>query len=281
MKERTLNNGILIPGIGYGTYKLADDSEGANAVADAIRMGYRLIDGASAYQNERAVGEGLRLSGIERTELFVTSKVANSQRGYDSTLKAFDQSLADLGLDFLDLYLIHWPADESHDPEWQKTNLDTWRALERLYHEKRVRAIGVSNFMPAHLESLLGSAEVNPMVNQIEFNPGMQQPEIYELCQKNQIVIEAWSPLARGRIFENGVLSKIASAHDKSLAQICLRWEIQKGAIPIPKSSNPGRMKENLDVFDFELSPEEMSAIDSLPTFGNSGLSPENIDRPR
>lgn len=281
MKERTLNNGILIPGIGYGTYKLADDGEGANAVADAIRMGYRLIDGASAYQNERAVGEGLRLSGIERTELFVTSKVANSQRGYDSTLKAFDQSLADLGLDFLDLYLIHWPADESHDPEWQKTNLDTWRALERLYHEKRVRAIGVSNFMPAHLESLLGSAEVNPMVNQIEFNPGMQQPEIYELCQKNQIVIEAWSPLARGRIFENGVLSKIASAHDKSLAQICLRWEIQKGAIPIPKSSNPGRMKENLDVFDFELSPEEMSAIDSLPTFGNSGLSPENIDRPR
>lgn len=281
MKERTLNNGILIPGIGYGTYKLADDGEGANAVADAIRMGYRLIDGASAYQNERAVGEGLRLSGIERTELFVTSKVANSQRGYDSTLKAFDQSLADLGLDFLDLYLIHWPADESHDPEWQKTNLDTWRALERLYHEKRVRAIGVSNFMPAHLESLLGSAEVNPMVNQIEFNPGMQQPEIYELCQKNQIVIEAWSPLARGRIFENGVLSEIAKAHDKSLAQICLRWEIQKGVIPIPKSSNPGRMKENLDVFDFELSPEEMSAIDSLPTFGNSGLSPENIDRPR
>lgn len=281
MKERTLNNGILIPGIGYGTYKLADDGEGANAVADAIRMGYRLIDGASAYQNERAVGEGLRLSGIERTELFVTSKVANSQRGYDSTLKAFDQSLADLGLDFLDLYLIHWPADESHDPEWQKTNLDTWRALERLYHEKRVRAIGVSNFMPAHLESLLGSAEVNPMVNQIEFNPGMQQPEIYELCQKHHILIEAWSPLARGRIFENGVLSEIAKAHDKSLAQICLRWEIQKGVIPIPKSSNPGRMKENLDVFDFELSPEEMSAIDSLPTFGNSGLSPENIDRPR
>lgn len=276
--EIILNNGIRIPAIGYGTYKLPDDESGAKAVADAIRIGYRLIDGASAYQNEKTVGEGVRLSGIERKELFVTSKVANPDRGYDSTLRAFDKTLNDLSLDYLDLYLIHWPADASHDQEWLRTNADTWRALERIYHEKRVRAIGVSNFMPVHLDSLLRSTEVIPMVNQIEYNPGIQQPEIYELCQKNNIVIEAWSPLARGRIFENSVLSNIASVHRKSIAQVCLRWEIQKGVVPIPKSSNRERMKENLYVFNFELSPSEMSAIDSLPTFGNSGLTPENID---
>lgn len=275
--ERKLNNGIHIPAIGYGTYKLSDDAPGAKAVANAIRTGYRLIDGAAAYQNEKAVGEGIKLCGIERKELFITSKVANTRRGYDSTLSAFDDTLADLGLDTLDLYLIHWPSDVSHDRDWEKTNADTWRALERLYREKRVRAIGISNFMPVHLRSLLQSAEIIPMVNQIEYNPGMQQPDIYNLCMQHNIVIEAWSPLARGRIFDDRLLSDIATAHDKSIAQICLRWEIQNGAIPIPKSSDPNRMKENLDIFDFELSPEEMSAINALPIFGNSGLTPENI----
>ncbi len=276
--ERILNNGVGIPALGYGTYKLPDDAVGAQAVAEAIRIGYRLIDGASAYQNEKAVGEGIKISGIPRRELFVTSKVANSQRGYDSTLTAFDNTLSDLGLDTLDLYLIHWPADKSQDEDWRKTNADTWRALERLYREKRVRAIGVSNFMPVHLKNLLLSAEIMPMVNQIEFNPGMQQPEVYYVCKQYNIIIEAWSPLARGRIFGNNLLSDIAEAHHKSIAQICLRWEIQKGTIPIPKSSNPVRMKENLDVLDFELTAGEIIAINSLATFGNSGLTPANIN---
>ena len=278
MEKIKLNNGILIPHIGYGTYKLPDDKSGAEAVSHALTIGYRLIDGASAYSNERAVGEGIRMSGINRKEIFVTSKVSNLDRGYDSTLRAFDKTMDDLRLDYLDFYLIHWPADPTFDTGWEKTNLDTWHAMERLYTEGRVRAIGLSNFMPVHLAHLIKEADIIPAVNQIEFNPGMQQPEIYSLCASENITVEAWSPLGRGRILTADTLARIARDHDRTVAQICLRWEIQKGVIPIPKSSNTQRMKENIDVFDFTLSDKEMQAIDSLPTFGNSGLTPENIN---
>lgn len=263
--------------MGFGSYKLPDSAEGAEIVAQAINTGYTLIDGAAAYENEKAVGNGIRLSEADRERLFITSKVRNSDRGFDSTLRAFDKTLSDLGLDYLDLYLVHWPADAANDPEWQKTNLDTWRALERLYAEGRTRAIGVCNFMPEHLEALLSKAAVSPAINQIEFNPGMQQPECIGLCQRNNIIVEAWSPLARGRIFENEILKDIASAHQASVAQICLAWEHRKHTIPIPKSSTPERMKENLAALDISLSPDEISRIDSLSTFGNSGLTAANI----
>lgn len=278
MKTITLSNSIPIPPIGYGTYKLPDSPEGAAAVAEAISLDYRLIDGAAAYGNEKAVGEGIKKSETDRSQIFVTSKLPNTERSFDAALRAFDRSLRDLNLDYLDLYLIHWPFDRACYPDWEKQNIDTWRALERIYSERRVRAIGVSNFFPEHLDVLLREAETLPMVNQIEFNPGMQQRECVDLCNRNNIRIEAWSPLARGRIFDNPLLLEIADRHKRSIAQICLRWEIQCGAIPIPKSANPYRMKENLDIFSFTLSDEEIAAIDSLPQFGNSGLNPANID---
>ncbi|MDE6536590.1 MAG: aldo/keto reductase [Muribaculaceae bacterium] len=278
MENIRLNNGFLIPAIGYGTYNLPDNEEGLNAIISAIGLGYRLIDGASAYGNERMVGEGVRRCGIDRSRLTITSKVANPDRGYDSTLRAFEKTISDLGLDYLDLYLIHWPADKMVYPDWERVNSDTWRALERLYNEGRVKGIGVSNFMPEHLRALLREAEIKPMINQIEFNPGMQQPECVAICRGKEIVVEAWSPLGRGRILGNTLLEEIARRYDKSVAQIALRWEIQRGAVPIPKSSNPERMRENMDIFDFSLSEREMSDIDGLAQFGNSGLSPENID---
>lgn len=273
-----LPNGLPIPPIGFGTYKLPTDEEGVKVIVEAVDAGYRLIDCASAYSNQIQVGEGLRRSGLKRDELFVTSKVWNDERGYDRTLRSCEKSLRELSLGYLDLFLIHWPATDVQTPEWRKENADTWRALERLYYEKLVRAIGVSNFNIEHLEALEGTANVMPMVNQVELNPGMRQPELTEWCAEKGIVLEAWSPLGRGRIFGAPLLKDLAHAHSKSVAQIALRWEIQKGIIPIPKSSNSGRMKENLMVFDFSLTPAEMALIDSLPTFGNSGLTPENID---
>ena len=276
--EFELNTGVMMPAIGCGTYKLPDDETTVNAVKYAIKAGYRHIDGAAVYANEKAVGRGLRESGVARDELFVTSKVWNTDRGYDYTMRAFDRSLADLGLDYLDLYLIHWPASSSRFPDWKDINLQTWHALERLYADGRVRAIGVSNFMPHHLQPLLDEAEIVPVVNQIEYHPGFMQPECVDFCTERGIRIEAWSPLGRGRVFDNPLLNEIAARYGKTVPQICLRWELQHGIIVLPKSATPERITANLDVWDFTLSDDDMAAIDFMSPCGASGLDPDKID---
>lgn len=281
MKNIKLRNGIEIPPIGFGSYKIPAENEGAGIIVDALKAGYRLIDTATMYKNEDIVGEGLRRAfgeGIAtRGQVTVTTKVANPDRGYDSTMRAFDKSLKELGLDQIDLYLIHWPASEAKEPDWRTINSDTWRALETLYKDGKVRAIGVSNFMPVHLEALSETATILPMVNQIEFHPGFMQRDVLEWCDSHEIVVEGWSPLGRTRVLSNPLLEEIAERLGRSVAQICLRWAVQHSVVPIPKSLHFDRMKENIDIFDFTLSPEDMAAIDSMPQTGESGLNPDTI----
>ena len=273
-----LNTGVRIPAIGFGTYKAPDDAQGIDAVEKAIECGYRLIDTATLYENESAVGRAIAESEVSRSEIFLTTKVANKDRGYDSTLKAFDRSISALGLDYIDLYLIHWPASAACYTDWREINSQTWKAMCRLLDEGRVRAIGVSNFGPEHLDALADESDVIPAVNQIEFHPGWMQPQTLLRCQKAGIVVEGWSPLGRTRVLENPLLKEIAAAHDKSTAQVCLRWAIQHNVIPLPKSLHEERMRQNLEVFDFSLSDAEMALIDSMPVTGESGLTPDNID---
>lgn len=278
MKMIRLNNDVLMPSIGFGTYKLPDDGVGEKAIIDAIKSGYRLIDGASKYDNEKSVGRAVAQSGEDRKSLFVVSKVWTDHQGYDNTMLSFEKSINDLKMDYLDLYLIHWPASPSRYDDWEKINASTWKALENLLDLHCVRAIGVCNFKQSHLEPLLAKANVCPMVNQIECNPGHQVSGVRKFCSENQIVVQAWSPLGRGRILENPLLMELAGKYGKSVAQICLRWELQQGIVPIPKSVNPERIRQNIDIFDFELSPADVKAIDALPEFGESGLDPDTVD---
>lgn len=277
MEEKcfSLNNGMKIPVTGYGTYKLTDDYEGAISVTRAIKAGYRLIDCATAYDNQRAVGQGIKDSGICRAELSITGKVWITDLGYDSTLRSVERTLRELDLDYLDLYLIHWPASPAHTDKWKEINRETWRALESLVDEHVVCAIGLSNFMPRHIEPLLAGANIPPCINQLEFNPGCQQRECHQYCNDNGIRLEGWSPLARGRIFEDDTLNAIALKHGVTVAQVCLRWELQTGVISLPKSKSPERINNNLDIFNFELDSTDMHMIASLPPFGMSGLDPD------
>ena len=210
--------------------------------------------------------------------LFVTGKLWNTERGYDKTIAAFEKTLQDLDTDYLDLYLIHWPASPSQYPNWREINSETWRALETLYDQGKVRAIGVSNFGVSHLEALLEDCRISPMVNQIEVHPGQNQTEIVEFCRDYDILVEAWSPLGTGRMLANPVLNEIGEAHDKSAAQVCIRWLLQRGILPLPKSVTPHRIAENIDVFDFELTDEDMNRINEIPYFGGSGLDPDKVD---
>jgi diketogulonate reductase-like aldo/keto reductase len=243
----------------------------------AIKKGYRHIDAAAIYGNEISVGRGIRESGIERSALFVTSKVWNNERGYQKTLNAFAKTLADLQLDYLDLYLIHWPAYSSRFSNWEELNLETWRAITDLHKSGRIRAIGVSNFLPHHLAALMGT-EVPPMVNQIEFHPGQMQHETVEFCRRNAILVEAWSPLGSGRLLANPLLSSIAAKYNKSVAQLCVRWCLQHEVLPLPKSVTPARIAENADVFDFSIAEDDMAAIDNMTHVGGSGLHPDHVD---
>lgn len=274
IQQLTLNDGHTIPILGLGTYT-ATGKEGSRAVEVALEAGYRLIDTAAAYDNEVAVGKGINASGVSREEIFVTTKLWRDQLSYKQAKKAFEASLQRLDLDYVDLYLIHWPANAKNYDDWQKANAQAWRALEELQVAGKIKSIGVSNFWAEHLEALSQTAEVTPAVNQIEFHPGYWQPELTDFCKKRGITVESWSPLAQGAVLENEVLQQIAHRHEKSVAQVCLRWIIQHEVIVIPKSTNPGRIAENKDVFDFELSPAEVRQIDTLPQMGFSGELPQ------
>lgn len=274
MEYIKLNDGNIIPPIGFGTYK-ATEQEGIESVKQALKNGYRLLDGAARYENEEAVGKGIKESGVSREDVFITTKVWREHLGYEETKKAFYTSLKQLGLDYIDLYLIHWPANyKNFGDNWKKVNADTWRALEDLQEEGKIKSIGVSNFLVEHLEALLETAKVIPAINQIEFHPGYWQQEVKEYCNKKNIIVEAWSPLARGRVFNNELLQKIAEKHHKSIPQICLRWCLQHHVIPIPKSTTVDRIIDNIDIFDFELSEKEMLEINEIPQIGFSGELP-------
>ncbi|MED4205885.1 aldo/keto reductase [Neobacillus mesonae] len=270
----TLHNDVKMPWLGIGVFKVEEGPELVNAVKTAIKHGYRSVDTAAIYENEEGVGigiqEGLKEAGIAREELFVTSKVWNSDLGYESTIAAYETSLKKLGLEYLDLYLIHWPVEGKYK--------DAWRALETLYKEGRVKSIGVSNFQIHHLEDLMKAAEIKPMVNQVERHPRLTQKELQAFCKNNGIQLEAWSPLMQGQLLENEILQKIADNHNKSFAHIILRWDLQHGVVIIPKSTKEHRIIENANVFDFELTKEEMQIIDDLNQNYRVGPDPDNFD---
>ncbi len=271
-----LNNGIKIPCVGFGTWQTPDGETAINAVKAALEAGYRHIDTAAAYKNEESVGKAIAESGIDRKDIFITSKLWNTRRGYKTTLAAFDETMEKLGLDYLDLYLIHWPANKTQFENWDEINLETWRAMTELYKAGRIRAIGVSNFLPHHLNSLVNT-EVVPAINQIEFHPGFMQSETVEYCRKNAIAVEAWSPLGTGRMLANETLIAIAAKYNKSVAQLCIRWCLQNGTIPLPKSVTPSRIIENTDVFDFVISDEDMATINAMEYCGGSGHNPDTV----
>ncbi|MDO4544582.1 MAG: aldo/keto reductase [Bacillota bacterium] len=272
-----LNNGYEIPCVGFGTWQTPDGKTAIESVKYAIEAGYRHIDTAAVYGNEVGVGKGIRESGISRGELFVTSKVWNENRGYHRTLAAFEKTLVDLQTDYLDLYLIHWPASKKRFKNWEEINLETWRAMAELYKAGRIKAIGVSNFLPHHLKALM-KTEVKPMVNQIEFHPGQMQEETVSFCRENDIVVEAWSPLGTGRMLTDPQLQKIAAKYGKSVAQLCVRWCLQNHILPLPKSVTPNRIIENTEIFDFIISDDDMKEINAMPYIGGSGLHPDEID---
>ncbi|WP_430742392.1 aldo/keto reductase [Bacillus atrophaeus] len=264
-----LHNGVEMPRFGLGVFKVENGSEATESVKAAIKNGYRSIDTAAIYKNEEGVGAGIKESGVARDELFITSKVWNEDQGYETTLAAFEKSLERLELDYLDLYLIHWPGKDKYK--------DTWRALEKLYKDGKVRAIGVSNFQVHHLEELLKDAEIKPMVNQVEFHPCLTQVELREYCKKQGIQVEAWSPLMQGQLLDNEVLKQIAEKHNKSVAQIILRWDLQQDVITIPKSIKEHRIIENADIFDFELSQEDIEKINALNKDERVGPNPDEL----
>jgi len=272
--KTVLNNGVEMPWFGLGVFKVEDGPELVEAVKSAIKAGYRSIDTAAIYGNEKAVGEGIRAgikeAGISREDLFITSKVWNSDQGYETTLAAYEESLKKLELDYLDLYLVHWPVEGKYK--------DTWKALETLYKEKRVRAIGVSNFQIHHLQDVMKDAEIKPMINQVEYHPRLTQKELQAFCKEQGIQMEAWSPLMQGQLLDNETLQEIAEKHGKTTAQVILRWDLQNGVITIPKSTKEHRIIANADIFNFELTKEDMEKIDALNQNHRVGPDPDNFD---
>lgn len=268
--KAVLSNGVEIPRFGLGVFKTREGKEVRDAVSWALEAGYRLIDTAAVYGNEEGVGTAVAESPVPRKDIFITSKVWNSDQGYESTFKAFDVSLKKLKTDYLDLYLIHWPVAGKF--------VETWKALEKLYRDGRVRAIGVSNFLEHHLEDLLPEADIVPMVNQVEFHPRLQQPSLQGLCRGKQIWMQAWSPLMRGAVLEIPELMELGRKYGKTPVQITLRWMIQKDILTIPKSVTQSRIRDNGQIFDFALSVEEMTLIDSLDRHIRTGADPDNFD---
>ena len=266
----TLHNGVKMPWFGLGVFKVQEGTEVIESVKNAIKTGYISIDTAAIYHNEEGVGQGIRESGVSRDDLFITSKVWNSDQGFESTLQAFETSLSKLGLDYLDLYLIHWPGKDKYK--------DTWKALEKLYEDGRVRAIGVSNFQIHHLKDLMTIAKIKPMVNQVEYHPHLTQKELLVFCQQEGIQLEAWSPLKRGQLLSEQKIREIAGKYQKTAAQVILRWDLQNKVVTIPKSIKLERIIENAEIFDFELTAEDMEKIDSLNKEERIGSHPDMME---
>ena len=262
-----LSNGVNIPWLGFGVFKINDGDEVVRAVRTALSIGYRSIDTASIYGNERGVGKAIKESNIPREEIFVTTKVWNSDQGYDNALNAFEESLKKLDTDYVDLYLIHWPGTDLY--------IKTWKALERIYQYGRARAIGVSNFHIHHLHNLMSHCDINPMINQVEFHPFLFQPELIRFCMDNNIQLEAWSPLTQGLHLNHPVIIGLAEKYEKTPAQILLRWDIQHCVVTIPKSVNRERIEENSRIFDFELTEEDMDSLDALNEGKRIGPDPD------
>ena len=266
---KTLANGILMPRLGLGVYKMTDRDETLQAITTAIDLGYRAIDTAALYYNEEEVGEAIRNASVKREELFVTTKVWNSDQGYDNTLRAFETSLKKLDMDYVDLYLTHWPVEGKF--------VDTYRAIERLYDEKLIRVPGVSNHHEHHLQQVLASCNVAPMVNQVELQPYLNQAELRAFCQEHQIAVTAWSPLGRGHVLNDETIIRIAADYGVTPAQVIIRWHLQNDVIVIPKSVTPSRIKENSDVFHFELTEATMQEMNALNRNERFGQSPDSF----
>ncbi len=259
-----LQNGVQIPCVGFGTWQTPDGETAVSSVKTALELGYRHIDTAAGYGNEASVGIAVRESGIAREEIFVTSKLPNSDHGYKATMDSFGQTMEKLGMEYLDLYLIHWPNPLQFRDCWQEKNAGTWKAFEELYETGKIRSIGISNFMPHHIDALLETAKIIPMVNQLLLCPGETQNGVAEYCKARNILLEAYSPLGTGRILKMPEMQAFAQKYDKTIAQICLRWSLQMGYLPLPKSVTRSRIKENANIFDFELSAVDVKSIAEL-----------------
>ena len=262
---RILANGISIPSIGFGTYNLGDEGKTIDSIKYALKIGYRFIDTASFYENEEGIGKGIKESGVKREEIFLSTKVWNNSHGYDKAIKSFEESMRKLDIDYLDLLLVHWPTE---------LNSETWRAFEDLYELGKIRAIGVSNFKIGHLEALKKTARIMPMVNEIEVHPCFSQKELVNYCDNYNIQVVGWSPIMKGKLLQVPLMIDLAEKYNKSIAQIALRWHIQKGIIPIPKSSHYGRITDNIDIFGFDLSEEDIRKIDKLDRNENVSDTP-------
>jgi diketogulonate reductase-like aldo/keto reductase len=265
----TLNNGVEMPWLGFGVFQMEEGAETEQSVLKALEVGYRSIDTAAAYRNERSVGQAIKASGLPREELFITTKVWNAAQRQGVTLAAFEESRKKLGLDYVDLYLIHWPVAGHYQ--------ETWRALEKLYGEGVIRAIGVSNFHIHHLEDIFAGSDIRPTVNQVEFHSYLLQAELRQFCADHQIQFEAWSPLAQGKIFDDPTIVELSRKYGKSPAQLLIRWDLQHQVVTIPKSSTPHRIVENAEVFDFEISADDMARLDSLNRNERTGPDPDNF----
>ncbi|MCF0252981.1 MAG: aldo/keto reductase [Duodenibacillus sp.] len=272
-----LSNGVAVPCLGLGTWQVPDDDALVRAVTAAIGAGYRHIDTAHIYGNERGVGEAVRACGLPRSKIFVTSKLWNADRGYKETLAAFERTLQIMDIGYLDLYLMHWPAAKGETMTWQSINSGTWRAMEEIYESGRVRAIGVSNFLVHHLVPLLARCRIAPMVNQLEFHPGYWQKATFEYCRQQGIRVCAWSPLGRGALIRHPALLELAAKYGVTPAQVSLRWCLQHGVAALCKSLNPAHQAQNADLFSFSLSPEDMQRLDDLPQTCFSGLDPDHV----
>ena len=272
-----LNNGVKLPCVGFGTYLAQEGQITVDAVKTALQAGYRHIDTASFYKNEVSVGKAIKESGIDRKDIFVTTKLWTNERGYKQAKQALEDSLNRLELDYIDMQLIHWPASPNKQDDWIIVNLATWQAMQEGVEQGKIRAIGVSNFLKHHLQALVKS-DVIPAVNQIEYHPGLNQSETIDFCKKYGVQIQAWSPLARGRLNDHPLLNQIAQKYGKSVQQICIKWCLQNGVNPLPKSVTPQRIKQNADVFDFVLSDDDMLAITNMPPCAAGGRHPDEVD---
>ena len=273
-KTYTMNNGVQIPAVGFGTYKAAD-GKSADVIKKAIESGYRYFDTASFYGTEPYLAEAIRQSGLPRKDFFIASKLWKSEMGYENAREAFQRTLENLDTDYLDLYLIHWPLPEPGYENWKELDKETWRALEELYAEGKIRAIGLSNFLPHHMENILAGCTVRPAVDQIEYHPGYSQEAAVQYCKEKGILVQAWSPIGRSRVLEDPLVCELAAKYRVSPAQICLKFAVQRGIIPLPKSSSPERMKQNMDLFSFEMDQEDIWRLATMPQSGWSGEHPD------